>query len=134
MDINTKQIANPEVLFIIKDTVAEKWRLITTFNEISIKNQINPIFLNESSLEGDYNSTQSILLSYEVRDIIFYHERLIAAVEVDEIRPKELTFKIYYSGNMLHSSTIAVNLINNAILKFEGYNHAFEVKNEPIRK
>lgn len=134
MNINTKQIDRPEILFIIKNSVNEKYPLINTFNQTTIENQIKSIFLNESSLEGNYNSTQSILLSYEVRDIIFYHERLIAAVEVDEPRPKELIFKIYFSGNMLHSSTIAVNLINNAILKFEGYNHSFEVRNEPIRK
>lgn len=135
LDINTNQIANPEILFIIKNSVTEKYRLINTFTSIAEQNQIKPIFLNESSFEEpQHNSTQNILLNYEVRDIIFYHERLIAAIEVDELHSKELTFKIYYSGNMLHSSTIAVNLINNSILKFEGYNHAFEVRNEPIRK
>lgn len=134
LNINSKQISSPEILFIIKNSVTEKYRIIDTFDEITKENQIKSIFLNESSLEGNYHSTQSILLSYEVRDIIFYHERLIAAVEIDEPLLKKLTFKIYFSGNMLHSSPIAVNLINNAILKFEGYNHTLEVRNEPIRK
>lgn len=79
------------------------------------------------------------LLSIENENISLYHENIVCGLDIQrDPEDKTIIVKILFSGNSIHSSAMALNLVSNAVLKMHSSpgtqpSHILTV-NEPIRK
>lgn len=59
------------------------------------------------------------LIRLQQNDLAYFLQNVIGAITIMPSDSAQIKLELYYSGNIYHSSTILVNLIDNTILKSE---------------
>lgn len=89
------------------------------------------------ALQEDFSKYSiSELLAIEMSNITYYNERLACGIAIQfEKQTGVYSVNILYSGNFLHSSPVAVNLISNMILQRASRGqYEIHVNNNPLMR
>jgi hypothetical protein len=75
------------------------------------------------------------LLNISRTDKIRYNENLVAAFKVSLSNTNHISIEAFYTRNIIHSVSIALNLAINVILQYSsGDDYTIDVINDPISR
>uniref|UniRef100_A0A7G3AN57 Putative lipid exporter abca1 n=1 Tax=Lutzomyia longipalpis TaxID=7200 RepID=A0A7G3AN57_LUTLO len=101
-------------------------RLLETFERVAREQNVNLITHSNRRIEEE-------LLYQELENRIKYYENVVAGIEVSMLNAQTPHVKILFSGNALHSSVMAQNLVSNAILQTtRGHSASIETRSAPM--
>lgn len=85
----------------------------------ALENEIRKF--NGDPVEIDQSTTTDFLLELQAKDLTHFYDNVVGAVEVhDRDEDGSAEIQIYFSGNIIHSSTVLLNLVDNALLAVGG--------------
>ncbi|XP_059620993.1 ATP-binding cassette sub-family A member 2 [Phlebotomus argentipes] len=101
-------------------------RLLETFQRVARQQNIQLITQKDRKIE-------EILMYQELSDSLNYYENIVAGIEVSMVNEQMLRVKILFSGNALHSSVMAQNLVSNVMLQtMRGHSAFIETRSAPL--
>lgn len=101
-------------------------RLLETFERVAREQNVQLIRHTNRKIE-------EILMYQELQDRINFYENIVAGFEVSLLNGQEPRVKIMYSGNALHSSVMAQNLVSNVMLQtVRGHRASIEARSAPL--
>ncbi|GAB0099765.1 ATP-binding cassette sub-family A member 2 [Sergentomyia squamirostris] len=128
--LNFSSYRSPQIHLTITNATNGDYerRLLETFQRVSREQNIQLITHTNRNIE-------EILMYQELEDRINYYENIVAGFEVSMLNAQIPSVKIMFSGNALHSSVMAQNLVSNVLLQtIRGHSASIEVKSAPLVK
>lgn len=127
LKIDGAMIEKPFVLVNIKGDDIDRQKISSIVEMLETRMKVKVKILHDGNLENEISeiSKQSLQI---------YYDELLGAIEF-ESNSKSVKSSIFYSQNLLHSISILVNFVSNAVLTYHNdESYSIDVKNYPLNR
>uniref|UniRef100_A0A1L8DYE0 Putative lipid exporter abca1 n=2 Tax=Nyssomyia neivai TaxID=330878 RepID=A0A1L8DYE0_9DIPT len=126
--LNFSNYRSPQIHLMVSNATNSEYerRLLDTFERVAREQNVQLIKHTNRRIEEEL-----LFLEYENR--IGFYENIVAGLEVSIVNGQTPHVKILYSGNALHSTVMAQNLVSNVILQtIRGHTASIETRSAPL--